>query len=188
MTSISTQGGVLPVMAPTLTVRVDGIAVRVPRGAMVLEAVQAASAALPSLCKPEARGPLGACRTCLVEVEGQGRLAAACHTPVAEGQSVHTTSARAERVRRGVLDLTIGMSADGRGRGQATQYAGAHGLEISTYAPAPRAPFDESNIFFTLNMADCILCGRCIDACQDTQHIGAIGINGRGPTAHQLRT
>jgi formate dehydrogenase alpha subunit len=184
MTSISTQGGLLPVMTPTVTLRVDGAEVRVARGAMVLEAVQAASVALPSLCKPEARGPLGACRTCLVEVEGQGRLAAACHTPVAEGQSIRTTSERAERIRRGVLDLTIGMSEDGRGRGQAARHAIAHGLDVSTYAPAPRAPLDESNIFFTLNMADCILCGRCVDACQHTQHIGAIGINGRGPTAH----
>ena len=184
MTSISTQGGLLPVMAPTVTVRVDGVEVRVPRDAMLLDAVQAALVALPHLCKPEARGPLGACRTCLVEVEGQGRLAAACHTPVAEGQSIRTTSERAERIRRGVLDLTIGMSEDGRGRGQAAQHAVAHGLDRSTYAPAPRAPFDDSNIFFSLNMADCILCGRCIDACQDTQHIGAIGINGRGPTAH----
>lgn len=115
MTSISTQGGLLPVMTPTVTLRVDGVEVRVARGAMVLEAVHAASVALPSLCKPEARGPLGACRTCLIEVEGQGRLAAACHTPVAEGQSIRTTSERADRVRRGVLDLTIGMSEDGRG-------------------------------------------------------------------------
>lgn len=183
MTSISTQSG-MPVIAPPVTVRVDGVEVRVPRGSMLLDAVQAASVALPHLCKPEARGPLGACRTCLVEVEGQGRLAAACHTPVAEGQSVRTTSERAERVRRGVLDLTIGMSADGKGRGQAATHAVAHGIEVSTYAPAPRAPRDESNIFFTLDMADCILCGRCVDACQRTQHIGAIGINGRGGTAH----
>lgn len=72
MTSIFTPGGLLPVMVPTVTLRVDGVEVRVARGAMLLEAVQAASVALPSLCKPEARGPLGACRTCLVEVEGRG--------------------------------------------------------------------------------------------------------------------
>ncbi|TAK73528.1 MAG: formate dehydrogenase subunit alpha [Dehalococcoidia bacterium] len=180
----STAGGMLPVVEAPVTLRVDGVEVHVPRGAMLLEAVQAASVDLPHLCKPEARAPLGACRTCLVEVDGQGRLVAACHTPAAEGQTVRTTSERAARVRRGVLDLTVGMSADGRGRGQAAQHAASHGIDISTYEPRPRAPRDESNIFFTLDMADCILCSRCVDACQRTQHIGAIGINGRGSTAH----
>ncbi|MEX2032518.1 MAG: 2Fe-2S iron-sulfur cluster-binding protein, partial [Dehalococcoidia bacterium] len=147
------------------------------------EAVLAAGVDLPHLCKPEARGPLGACRTCLVEVDGAARLAAACHTPVAEGQAIHTTSEKAQRVRRGVLDLTIAMSSDGAGQGQAAHHAQAHGLAVTTYTPRPRPQTQESNLFFDLNMPDCILCGRCVDACQDTQHIGAIGINGRGEDA-----
>jgi len=173
----------LEVIEAFVSVTIDGQDVRVPQSGMLLDAVKAAGAALPNLCKPDDRGPLGACRTCLVEVEGAPRLAAACHTPVADGAVVHTTSERAARVRRGVLDLTIGMSEDGRGAGQAAEHARAHGLEVSSFAPRPREPRDDSNIFFTLNMPDCILCGRCVDACQDTQHIGAIGINGRGETA-----
>ncbi len=172
------------VIEAPVTVTVDGVAVEVPAGAMVLAAVVARGSPLPHLCKPEGRGPLGACRTCLVEVAGSPRLAAACHTPVAQGQVIETDSDRARRVRRGVLDLTIGMSGDGRGRGQAEEQARAHDLLVSSHRPRPRAPRDDSNAFFTLNMADCILCGRCTDACQQTQQIGAIGINGRGPTAH----
>ena len=180
---------ILPVLAPMFDVTVDGRAVQVPRGAMVLDAIEAAHAELPHLCKPDARGPLGACRTCLVEVEGGGRLVAACHTPIAEGASIRTDSDKAQRIRRGVLDLTIGMSSDGAGHGTAADHAHAHGLQASSYAPRPRtagvgAARDESNLFFSLDMADCILCGRCVDACQRTQHIGAIGINGRGTTAH----
>ncbi len=175
----------MPVMAPPIDVTVDGITVQVPRGATLLDAVLAAGVDLPHLCKPDARGPLAACRTCLVEVDGAPRLAAACHTPAAAaGAVVRTQSERAVRVRRGVLDLTVGMSADGRGKGMATHHAQAHGLDASSFAPRVRAPQDDSNVFFTLNMADCILCGRCVDACQRTQHIGAIGINGRGETAH----
>ncbi|MBM3139774.1 MAG: formate dehydrogenase subunit alpha [Chloroflexi bacterium] len=174
----------MPVVAPPVTVTVDGREVSVPRGSMLLEAVLAAGVDLPHLCKPDARGPLGACRTCLVEVEGAPRLAAACHTPVAEGAAIRTQSEKAARVRRGVLDLTVGMSADGRGKGLAARHAQVHGIETSSFEPRPRAPLDESNVFFTLSMADCILCGRCVDACQRTQHIGAIGINGRGKTAH----
>ena len=183
----------MPVMAPPVTVTVDGRTVEVPAGSTILDAVEASyeSAAeplegpgLPHLCKPDARGPLGACRTCMVEVEGAPRLAAACHTPIEDGAVIFTESERAQRVRRGVLDLTVGMSADGAGAGVAAQHAVAHGVEVSSYEPRPRTPSDDSNLFFALNMADCILCGRCIDACQRTQHIGAIGINGRGPDAH----
>jgi formate dehydrogenase alpha subunit len=173
----------MPVIAPLVSVTVDGRTVEVPRGAMLLDAALAAGVDLPHLCKPDARGPLGACRTCLVEVEGAPRLAAACHTPVAEGQAIRTTSEKAQRVRRGVLDLTVAMSSDGEGRGQAARHAQAHGVAVSTFEPRPRAPRYETNLFFDMNMADCILCGRCIDACQDTQHIGAIGINGRGTDA-----
>ena len=173
----------LPVVEAKVTVTVDGVAVDVPRGATWLDAIEVAGGSLPHLCKPDARAPLGACRTCLVEVEGAPRLTAACHTPVSEGAAIDTRSEKARRVRRGVLDLTAGMSADGRGAGQTAREAAAHDLEISTYTPRPREPLDESNVFFTLNMADCILCGRCVDACQRTQHIGAIGINGRGQGA-----
>ena len=172
-----------------VSLTVDGRAVDVPAGAMLLEAVLAAGVELPHLCKPDARPPLGACRTCLVELDGWPRLAAACHTPAAEGQAVRTDSERPQRVRRGVLDLTLGMSADGGGAGQAAREAQRHELTLSTYAPrartaGPGTQRDESNIFFSFDMGDCILCGRCVDACQRTQHIGAIGINGLGPDAH----
>ena len=173
-----------PIASVTLTI--DGQSVEVSAGSTLLDAVAAATVLLPHLCKADARGPLGACRTCLVEIEGAPRLAAACHTPVAEGMVIRTTSDRAQRIRRGVLDLTLGMSADGAGAGQAAREARAHELPLSSYPPAPHAPeqpIDDSNNFFSLNMADCILCGRCIDACQRTQHIGAIGINGRGHDA-----
>ena len=179
----TTSNSPLDVIEAFVTVTVDGTQVRVPQSGTLLDAVLAVRSELPHLCKPDARGPLGACRTCLVEVEGAPRLAAACHTPVAEGAIVQTQSERATRVRRGVLDLTIGMSEDGRGAGQAAEHARAHGLEVSSFAPSPREPRDDSNVFFDLNMPDCILCGRCVDACQRTQHIGAIGINGRGETA-----
>ena len=72
----------MPVIAPLVSVTVDGRTVEVPRGAVLLDAALAAGADLEHLGKPDARGPLGACRTCLVEVDGAPRLAAACHTPV----------------------------------------------------------------------------------------------------------
>ena len=163
--------------------QIDGQLVEVPEGSSLLDAIKTAEGTLPHLCKPDAREPLGACRTCLVEISGSPRLTAACHTPAIDGQEILTNSDKSIRVRRGVLDLTLGMSSDGKGKGLATLHASRHDLEKSTYVPAPRQRVDNSNPFFSFNMADCILCGRCIDACQDTQHIGAIGINGRGQNA-----
>ena len=173
----------LEVTPKVLKITIDGVENEVVSGSMILDAILAQEIDIPHLCKSDSQGPLGACRTCLVEIAGSSRLVAACHTPVTDGMEVSTDSERTNRIRRGVLDLTIGMSADGRGQGQAALYANSHGLSSSTYVPNPRSSKDESNVFFSLDMNDCILCGRCVDACQNTQHIGAIGINGLGENA-----
>jgi len=164
----------------TINLHVNGNPVEVPDGATILDAVLTSNIDLPHLCKPDSRSPLGACRTCLIEVDGSPRLVAACHTPASESQSILTDSSKSQRIRTGVLDLTLGMSSDGKGKGLAAQHARTHLLTESTFSPLPRISEDDTNPFFSLTMADCILCGRCIDACQKTQHIGAIGINGRG--------
>ncbi|HET6367252.1 MAG TPA: 2Fe-2S iron-sulfur cluster-binding protein, partial [Pseudomonadales bacterium] len=74
-----------------ITLRVDGSEVEVPQGATVLDAVNRLGIALPQLCKDPDRPPLGACRTCLVRVEGQRGLPAACHLPARDGMAVETT-------------------------------------------------------------------------------------------------
>ena len=173
----------LEITPELLKITIDGVIVEVTSDSMILDAILTHEIDIPHLCKSDTQSPLGACRTCLVEITGNSRLVAACHTPVTDGMEISTDSERTNRIRRGVLDLTIGMSADGHGQGQAALYANSHGLRSSTYLPNPRIYRDESNVFFSLDMSDCILCGRCVDACQNTQHIGAIGINGLGDTA-----
>jgi len=88
---------------------IDGRAVELPEGATVLDGVNLLTIPLPQLCKDPDRAPLGACRTCLVRVEGQRGLPAACHLPAREGMVVSTEHPDAVRVRRGVLDLTLAM-------------------------------------------------------------------------------
>src|SRR5215468_12620715 len=88
---------------------VDDCAVEVPAGATVLEAVNRLGIALPQLCKDPDRSPLGACRTCLVHVDGQRGLPAACHLPARDGMVVSTRHPDAMRVRKAVLDLTLSM-------------------------------------------------------------------------------
>src|SRR5262245_41150532 len=104
---------------------IDERSVEVPAGASVLDAVNRLGIPLPQLCKDPDRSPLGACRTCLVHVEGMRGTPAACHLPAREGMTVSTTHPEVQRVRTLVLDLTRSMltpnpSRDGFGQvGQA---------------------------------------------------------------------
>ena len=123
--------------ATTVHVIVDESAVEVPEGATVLDAVNRLGIPLPQLCKDPDRAPLGACRTCLVHVEGQRGVPAACHLPARDGMVVSTVHPEAVRARRAVLDLTLSMltpSAARDGFGQLGAAAGRHGLRKPAYA------------------------------------------------------
>jgi len=162
---------------------IDGHAVEVPDGASVLDAVNRAGIALPQLCKDPDRRPLGACRTCLVQVEGQRGFPASCHLPARAGMVVRTDAPDVVRVRRAVLDLTRGMLTPGHGRdgfGQLGEACRRHGLDRPSWTPLHRHAIDESKSFFVLDREACILCGRCTTACGDVQRIGAIALLGRG--------
>src|SRR5258705_10324424 len=98
-----------PMNATTVHVIVDESAVEVPEGATVLDAVNRLGIPLPQLCKDPDRAPLGACRTCLVHVEGQRGTPAACHLPARDGMVVDTQHPEVVRVRSTVLDLTLSM-------------------------------------------------------------------------------
>jgi formate dehydrogenase alpha subunit len=162
---------------------IDGVRVEVPAGASVLDAVAAAGAHVPHLCKDPDQPAIGACRTCLVEVEGVRGLPASCSLPAAEGMVVRTTGERLDRVRGTVLDLTLGMVApDGRGAAALAGETARYGV-AGRFAPRVEPASDTSTPAFVLNHADCILCGRCAQGCQDVQHIGAIAVLGGGEEA-----
>ena len=175
---------------------IDGRGVELPEGATVLDGVNRLAIPLPQLCKDPDRAPLGACRTCLVHVEGQRGLPAACHLPAREGMQVSTEHPDAARVRRGVLDLTLSMltpaqrESDGGksaalptardGFAQLGEAAARHGLGEPSFPPLHRFDVDASKSFFVLDREACILCGRCTVACDEVQQIGAIALLGRG--------
>src|SRR5687767_6611807 len=116
----------------SISLTVDGQLVIVPEGATVLDAVNRLGVPLPQLCKDPDRPPLGACRTCLVQVEGQRGFPASCSTPARDGMVVSTQSDAAVRIRRGVLDLTLGMLPAAQPRADAP--VGAHGRAAKTGA------------------------------------------------------
>src|SRR5712692_4659836 len=137
-----------------LTVTVDGQTVEVAATATVLEAINAAAMNTPQLCKDRDQQARGACRTCLVQIDGVRGFPASCTTPCSDGMRISVSSPELERIRRGVLALTDTMQ--------------------------PVLSVDSSNPFFVLDMQKCILCARCVSACDDVQHIGAIALLGRG--------
>ncbi len=122
----------------TLRVIVDGTAVELAEGASLLDAVQAAGVALPHLCK-DADGPaLGACRTCLVQVEGVRGMPASCYTPAVDGMVVDTQGEDVVAVRKGVLELTLAMQDDDatQGESELSQVAATHDVQIPAFASA----------------------------------------------------
>ena len=170
----------------SLRVIVDGTPVEVPAGATVLDAVNRLGLPLPQLCKDPDRAPLGACRTCLVHVEGQRGLPAACHLPARDGLVVNTQHPDAVKTRKAVLDLTWSMltaSPERAGFGQVGVAVQQHALTAPGHPPQHHFAVDESKSFFVLDREACILCGRCTTACADVQHIGAISMIGRGHEA-----
>jgi len=166
-------------------VRLNGITVEA--AGSLLDTVLAAGVVLPHLCKDDNLPVIGACRTCLVEADG--RIVAACSTPAGPVKECLTESERVVHIRRGVLELTGAMQApsDGAPGGprsnESVEAFRRHDIRPGRYSANTGTHADTSNPFFAFHENACILCARCVTACQALQHIGAIGIAGRGQAA-----
>ncbi len=157
----------------------------VPAVGSLLDAVLASGAEIPHLCKDDNLAPIGACRTCLVEADG--RVVAACSLPSQDVERVETHSERVVALRRGVLELTAAMQSrasdeelGGPCSGTASGAYEQGGIRPKAFGVRTEAAGDGSSEFFAFHEDQCILCGRCVTACQDLQHIGAIGLAGKG--------
>ena len=179
----------------SISLTVNGKQVQVPEGASVLDAVNASDTYLSQLCKDPDMTAIGACRTCLVQVEGMRGFPASCSVPASDGMAVRTDTPEVERIRSGVLELTLTMLPSdspaqpavtsvirGEGEyGQLTRAAHNYGIAGSRWQPRPREATDTSNPVFSIGMESCILCARCVNACQEEhQFIGAIDFLGAG--------
>lgn len=164
-----------------MTIIIDGIPCE-PEGSL-LDAVLGAGIDLPHLCKDDNLPAIGACRTCLVEADG--RVVASCSLPASAAREVSTSSERIRRLRRGVLELTAGMLTTAQAVGGPLSHTAREVFERESvdprrFAARTRTAVDASNSFFAFAEGACILCGRCTTACQQLQHISAIGLSGRG--------
>jgi len=174
----------------TVTLSIDGRPVSVLEGTSVMRAAMDAGIQVPKLCATDMVDAFGSCRLCLVEIAGRPGTPASCTTPVAEGMSVSTQTPRLKQLRRGVMELYISdhpldcLTCAANGDCELQDMAGAVGLREVRYgydgANHLKQAKDNSNPYFTFDPAKCILCSRCVRACEEVQGTFALTIEGRG--------
>jgi len=183
-----------------VTLTIDGRSVTVPEGTSIMRAAMELGTEIPKLCATDMLDSFGSCRVCVVEIEGRGGTPASCTTPVAEGISVRTQSDRLGAIRRGVMELYVsdhplGWDANsGLGGSEFDSVLKSVGLTENRYGTDGRnhvAPGngslnidyiarDTSNPYFTYDPAQCIVCSRCVRACEEVQGTFALTVEGRG--------
>ncbi len=176
--------------ATLVTLEVDGRAVTVPAGTSVIRAAAMADVAIPKLCATDSLEPFGSCRLCLVEIEGRKGFPASCTTPVEAGMKIRTQSEQLGKLRRNVMELYMSdhpidsFECKAGGKCELHEMANAVGLVHVRYGDDGRnhrdVPLDDSNPYFTFDPSRCIVCSRCVRACDETQGTFALTIEGRG--------
>ena len=187
---------------PSVTLTIDGRKVSVPAGASVMAAAALIDNPIPKLCATDNLEPFGSCRLCLVEIDGRKGTPASCTTPAEEGMVVHTQTPRLEKLRRGVMELYLsdypleGLASGAVGDSELRTQAERLGVTETRYgrdgANHLDAPVDASNPYFVFDPTKCIVCSRCVRACDEVQGTFALTILGRGfefeslPRRHRL--
>ncbi|WP_234729490.1 formate dehydrogenase subunit alpha [Acidocella facilis] len=173
-----------------VSLTIDGQSITVPDGTSVMRAAMEMGTQIPKLCATDTLDSFGSCRLCLVEIEGRAGTPASCTTPVAEGMVVHTQNAKLAKLRRGVMELYISdhpldcLTCGANGDCELQDMAGAVGLrdvrygnEIETHLGQAK---DTSNPYFQFDPSKCIVCSRCVRACEEIQGTFALTIAGSG--------
>ncbi|MDE2474053.1 MAG: formate dehydrogenase subunit alpha, partial [Alphaproteobacteria bacterium] len=177
-----------------VTLEIDGRPVTVPAGTSIMRAASLSGIDVPKLCATDSLEPFGSCRLCLVEIAGRNGTPASCTTPAENGMRVSTQTERLSKLRRGVMELYISdhpldcLTCSANGDCELQDMAGAVGLRDVRYGYAGEnhldAVKDESNPYFTFDPAKCIVCSRCVRACEEVQGTFALTIDGRGFASH----
>jgi formate dehydrogenase major subunit len=184
----------------TVTLTIDGFDVTVPEGTSIMRAAAMAGIGIPKLCATDSVEAFGSCRLCLVEIEGRNGTPASCTTPVAPGLKVKTQTGKLKQLRKGVMELYISdhpldcLTCAANGDCELQDMAGAVGLRDVRYEAVdthfrPRnnghanpqyLAKDTSNPYFDYDPSKCIVCSRCVRACEEVQGTFALTIQGRG--------
>ena len=164
---------------------INGKEINVPENSSVLDAINTSGTPIAQLCKDPDMKAIGACRTCLVEIDGIRGYPASCSTPAAEGMKISTKGDQLDFIRKGVLELTAGMvDSNKEDLRELSRTIDANKANSDAWKSRIREKIDDSNPVFNIEMESCILCGRCAQACQaGHQFIGAIDVLGSSKQA-----
>ncbi|ATE66444.1 formate dehydrogenase subunit alpha [Rhizorhabdus dicambivorans] len=183
-----------PVTAPMVSLTIDDQRIDVPEGTSVMRAAALMGTSIPKLCATDTLESFGSCRLCLVEIDGRAGYPASCTTPVTPGMVVRTQTEKLKSLRRGVMELYISdhpldcLTCSANGDCELQEQAGAVGLREVRYgyegANHLVADKDESNPYFTFDSTKCIVCSRCVRACDEVQGTIALTVDGRGFESH----
>ena len=173
-----------------MSIVIDGITVDIVPGETVLEAAKRAGIDIPSLCAlPCASTPAGACRLCLVQVQGEDRLQTSCTLPARDGMVVHAHTPRLLSIRRNIVELMLSNATHDcaacprQGDCELAKLARILGVHGRRFSGIERSwPIDVSSPAITRDPNKCVLCGRCVTVCHQVQGVGAIDFAGRGFT------
>ena len=173
-----------------IELNIDGIDITVPEGTSIMRAASEAGVSVPKLCATDSLDPFGSCRLCLVEIEGKRGYPASCTTPVEQDLKVHTQTPKLADIRKGVMELYISdhpldcLTCATNGDCELQDMAGAVGLRDVRYGYDGenhlQSEKDTSNPYFTFDPSKCIVCSRCVRACEETQGTFALTIDARG--------
>ncbi|AJP49603.1 formate dehydrogenase [Rugosibacter aromaticivorans] len=176
-----------------ITLSIDGKEVTVPAGTSLMRAAVDAGVMVPKLCATDSLEPFGSCRLCLVEIDGRRGFPASCTTPAENGMTVRTQSPKLADLRRNVMELYISdhpldcLTCSANGNCELQTMAGVVGLREVRYGLEGDLgknhlddKKDESNPYFTYDPSKCIVCNRCVRACEEQQGTFALTISGRG--------
>ena len=171
-------------------VEIDGLPAKVKAGTTILRAARETGVDIPKLCATDNLKPFGSCRLCLVEVEGRKGYPASCTTPVEPGMKIRTQTGALAKLRRNVMELYISdhpldcLTCSANGDCELQDMAGAVGLRDVRYGFDGEnhldAETDSSNPYFSFDPSKCIVCSRCVRACDEVQGTFALTIEGRG--------
>jgi len=178
----------------SISLEVNGVQVTVPEGSSVMYAANVAGMKVPKLCATDNLEPFGSCRLCLVEIDGRRGYPASCTTPAEAGMKVRTESPKLADLRRGVMELYISdhpldcLTCPANGHCELQDMAGVVGLREVRYGYDGKNHLheqkDESNPYFTFDPSKCIVCSRCVRACEEVQGTFALTIDSRGFDSH----
>ena len=175
-----------------INVKINGNEYSVPKGSTILDAARAANIDIPTLCYLKGINEIGACRLCLVEVKGARGLMAACVTPANDGMEIFTNTPKIQKNRKTNLELVLSthkrkcLSCIRSQDCELQKLCRDYGVDDEEHFEGkyPEPTHDESTAFLVRDNEKCILCRRCVGACQNMQGIGVISANNRGFDTH----